>query len=140
MARLLLAAILVLSAACGGARASLPDVSYLTAIEARMLVSAGRALAALDAAESAALRVRRIVSVSPIPERLKATVTPVIHRFEQALESAQQALEKATTPDDVQQALGPVITARTALVNILRLYEELALAREILDTLPRDVQ
>lgn len=138
---LIVTLVLALSVACAGKPApALPDTAYLTAVEAKMLVAVGRAQSALETAKQTADRVQTILDVTPLPERLKATVTPILERFEASVVSAQNALASVKVDADVDRLLAEVVTARTALVNTIRLYPDLRIALEILDRLPSDVQ
>lgn len=140
MRRLFPLVLLSLFLAAGCAARTTPTVAYLTAMEARMLSAVGSAISVLDTAAMISRHVRRGLDIAPLPRRVVVTIYPVLNDFDREVTRAVTALMTSVTPDDVHRTMGPVVTARTALANILRRYDELADLRVAVDLMPKALQ
>jgi hypothetical protein len=127
---------LLASLACGGQRPTLPTAEDLAAVQARALVAVGEASAALETAASVSARVRARLDASPLPDRVLNTLRPALDEFDEAIFDARQKLETAATEDAINRLMAPVVTARTKLATLLRLYESLADVEALLHLIP----
>jgi hypothetical protein len=139
MKRLILSLALALSVACGGITPVVP-VPYET-VRDQVVAGVGEARAALESAAKASVMARARIASSALPDRVVDTLEPALDRLEAAINEATAKLNDGVQSlADLDAILGPVVTSRTALADLIRLHDVLSDIRAILDVLPSRVQ